>query len=166
MKDTASLKKEIESGKINDKFAQNIDNYYQDAENAFKRSANVYGQYNDSKCEELKNIREYIEKLAAMHATNLKVDRVEGFKQQITKYFEMNDVNMSVSYQQLRVAREATISEFERKEKEYYPNCIKNQFKSIVIQVSNELTDALMMHYIDREEKKVCRSTGTRTHSY
>jgi hypothetical protein len=87
---------------------------------AFKRSANVYGQYNDSKCEELKNIREYIEKLAAMHATNLKVDRVEGFKQQITKYFEMNDVNMSVSYQQLRVAREATISEFERKEKGKY----------------------------------------------
>jgi hypothetical protein len=31
LKDTANLKKEIESGKISDRFARDIDNYYQKA---------------------------------------------------------------------------------------------------------------------------------------
>jgi hypothetical protein len=35
MKDTAEFKKEIEAGKINERFAQDIDNYYQRAAGEF-----------------------------------------------------------------------------------------------------------------------------------
>jgi hypothetical protein len=80
----------------------------------------VYGQYNDSECKELKNIREYIAKLAATHAINLKVDTVQRFKQQIVKYFKTSNVDMSVLHQELCVAREAAANEFERKEKGKY----------------------------------------------
>jgi uncharacterized protein (DUF488 family) len=87
---------------------------------AFKHNASVYGQYNDSECKELENIREYIAKLATMHAANLKMDTVVRFKQKIAKHFETSDVNLSVLYQQLCAAREAAVSEFERKEKGKY----------------------------------------------
>jgi hypothetical protein len=80
----------------------------------------VYGQYNDSECKELENIREYIAKLATMHTDNLKMNTAEQFKQQIAKYFEKNNVDTSVLYQQLCTAREAAVSEFERKEKGKY----------------------------------------------
>jgi hypothetical protein len=55
-----------------------------------------------------------------MHAINLKMETMERFKQQIAKYFEANDVNMSVLHQKLCVAREEAASEFERKEKGKY----------------------------------------------
>jgi hypothetical protein len=77
----------------------------------------VYGQYNDSECKELENIREYIAKLAMKHAANLKMDTVERFNQQIAKHFETSDINLPVLHQELCVARETAASEFERKEK-------------------------------------------------
>jgi hypothetical protein len=53
---------------------------------AFKHNASIYGEYNDSECKELENIREYIEKLVTMHMANLKVDTMRRFNQQITKH--------------------------------------------------------------------------------
>jgi hypothetical protein len=86
----------------------------------FIHHANVYGQYNDSEYKELENIREYVVKLATMHVSNLKVDTVQRFNQQVAKRFETNNVNMAELYQELCVAREAAASEFERKEKGKY----------------------------------------------
>jgi hypothetical protein len=87
---------------------------------AFRRNANVYGQYYSLDCRELENIREYIAKLATMHAANLKVETVRQFNQQIAKHFEADDIDMSVLQQELCVASETAASEFERKEKGKY----------------------------------------------
>jgi hypothetical protein len=87
---------------------------------AFKHHASVYGQYNTSVCEELKEIRKYIADLATLHTINLKVDTVRQFKQQITKYFETSNVDMPVLQKVLCEAREIAASEFERKEKGKY----------------------------------------------
>jgi hypothetical protein len=84
---------------------------------AFKHNASVYGEYNDSECKELDNIRKYIAKLAAMHTANLKMDTVLQFKQRIAKYFETNDASIPALHQILCVARKAATDEFERKEK-------------------------------------------------
>jgi hypothetical protein len=84
---------------------------------AFKHNASVYGEYNDSECRELENMHEYIAKLTTMHVSNLKMDTIRQFDQQIAKYFETNDVDMSALQQKLCVARKAATDEFERKEK-------------------------------------------------
>jgi hypothetical protein len=44
-------------------------------------------------------------------------------------------------------------------ELEYYPNCIRDQFKSILIQVINELMNVCMMNYIDWVEKRMRQNT-------
>jgi hypothetical protein len=87
---------------------------------AFKHNASLYEQCSNSEYKELKNMREYISKLAAMHTTNLKMDIVQRLNQQVAKYFEADNVNMSALYQELCVAREMATSEFERKEKGKY----------------------------------------------
>jgi hypothetical protein len=52
-----------------------------------------------------------------MHMNNLKMDLVERFRQQIAKYFETDNLNLPELHPKLRVASEAVINEFERKEK-------------------------------------------------
>jgi formylmethanofuran dehydrogenase subunit E-like metal-binding protein len=87
---------------------------------AFEHHASVYGQYNASECEELEEICKYIAELTKTHTINLKVDTVQRFKQQITKYLKVNNASMSALQQILCTAREAAASEFERKEKGKY----------------------------------------------
>jgi hypothetical protein len=98
-----------------------LDNLYNISIVAFKRNASIYEEYNDPKYKKLENIREYIAKLATMHTANLKMETVQRFNQQIAKYFETDDVNLPVLYQELYVAREVAANEFERKEKGKYP---------------------------------------------
>jgi hypothetical protein len=50
MKDTAGLKEEIELDKINERFAQDIDNYYQKAEGEFCKRHAQYIVVLDSSC--------------------------------------------------------------------------------------------------------------------
>jgi hypothetical protein len=55
-----------------------------------------------------------------MHTNNLKLDMVRQLNQRIAKYFEACGMNLPALYQELCMAREAAVDEFERKEKGKY----------------------------------------------